>query len=463
MISSTPNVQEYDPREIPWQFELIKDVRKRCDYALGTHEFLLSGSVGSGKSLPVAHIIATHVAMYPGANFGIGRMALGDLKDTLCQKLREHLHNSGIDHRYMETSGDFRICNGSKITAFSWHDKKWKKFGSHELSGMAIEEAQENEIDKAYEWAYARVGRLSHVPESIMLAAANPDSPAHWLAKRFKLHLRPPGSMDSQHPSPTRHVYYSRTEENKFLQPQYIEGLKTNMDPKLARRLIYGEWIEINSERIYHAYESDRNYRKDTDYVVDKRYPVRLAFDFNIGDGKPLSCVLSQHIDGTHHWFAEVIIEGMRTEDCMEEAASRGLLEHDTQYIVHGDASGRSRDTRNNRSDYDIIRRYLANYRARDGRALRFEIHVPKANPAIRTRHNLVNAACLNEHGAVRFYVYKGCPTLDEGMRLTALKKGAQLLEDDSKFFQHCTTAVGYQVVWIHNESQNKPQGTVEL
>jgi len=459
MISSTPNVQAFDPRVIPWQFQLIKDIRRNFDYRLGTHEILLSGSVGSAKSLPMAHIIVTHCLFHPGSNFGVGRRALPKLKATLLKKIREHLYNTGVDYRYNKSSGDFELPNGSYITAFSWADGNLEKFGSYELSGMAFEEATETKEEAPYEYALTRVGRLPHVKENIVISATNPEAPGHWLAKRFGIDdTRPPSR--TMHPTPLRHVYYSRTEENPFLPPQYIQGLRQSLDPKLARRLLYGEWVDINSERIYYAYESQINWKRGEDYKVNPKHPVRLSFDFNIAKGKPLSVVFFQFIDGVFHFFDEVIIEGVRTVEALEEAASLGILDHPTTYIVHGDAAGKHSDTRNNQSDYDIIRKFLALYRNSKGQPLAFRIDVPLANPALRKRHNTVNAYCVNEAKEVRLYLYKRCKILDEGMRLTALKDNAQYIEDDSKAYQHCTTALGYGVMsCLAGETRQAPQG----
>lgn len=445
MISSTPNLLEFDPREIDWQFELTKHVRRIADYSIGAHEYLLSGSVGSGKSLPSAHIGVTHCLLYPGANLGVGRRALPQLKATALKKIREHLFNTGVEYRYNQTSGDFDLVNGSKITALSWADGNYSKFGSYELSAALVEEAQESKEETAYQFIQSRIGRLPHVREAFLMALANPDSPSHWLAKRFKLSERKAGEM-IHHASETRHVYFSRTEMNKFLPTQYIEGLKTNMDPKLARRLIYGEWVEIDTERVYHAYDSERNFKRNESYKVDPRFPVRMSFDFNIARGKPLSVVFFQFINDTFHFFNEVVVEGIRTEQSLEEAAAKGLLDHKAQYIVHGDAAGKHNDTRSNRSDYDIIKHYLEHFKNKAGMRLAHSQDVPLSNPPVRKRHNLVNAYCKNELGKVRLFIYREAPTADEGLRLTQLKDNAQYIEDDSKPYQHISTAIGYGV-----------------
>jgi hypothetical protein len=250
---------------------------------------------------------------------------------------------------------------------------------------------------------------------------------------------------------PTRHVYFSLTEQNPFLPAWYVSQLKDDLDPKLARRLLFGEWLEITGDVIYHQYLTERNFRA-YDYEIDESLPIYLSWDFNIGQGKPLSLCLSQYLEhkDEFHFFDEVIIEGASTEDACDELASRGLLDLGTHYIVHGDATGGSRTTKSKTSDYDIIRKYLANYRQKTGEQLNFDIDVPKANPPIRTRHNLVNAYCQSASGKVRFFVYQKAATLAEGMRLTVLKKGGSYIEDDSKKHQHVTTAAGYHVHRCH-------------
>jgi hypothetical protein len=324
-----------------------------------------------------------------------------------------------------------------------------------------MEEAQENTTGGMYDYIFTRLGRLPHIEEKIMLAMVNPDSPSHWIAKRFDVgNGHPHGTI--KHISNTRHAYYSNTEANPFLQRSYIDQLKRDLDPKLARRLLYGEWIEIDRERIYHCYESARNYRPDQKYTVDQRYPVRVSYDFNIAKGKPLSAVFFQYIKGVFHIFAEVVVEGLNTEANLEEAAHRGLFEYPAKYIVHGDAAGKHGDTRGNRSDYVLIKSYLDRYRRKDGTRVEHEIDVPAANPPVRDRHNLVNSACLNSNGEIRLFVYQGCPVTDEGLRLTALKDGAQYIEDDSKAYQHITTAVGYGVVrCIKEETKTGPTNYV--
>lgn len=448
IVSSTPSLPDFEP--LPKQLEVLQLIKGDLDPDEGTHEILLSGSVGSAKSILLAHLAVTHCLEYPNANFGIGRLALPDLKETLCKKIREHLSGTGINYRYMETTGDFRFSNGSKIEAVSWADGNLSKLGSHEYSAFAIEELTENKDSDFYDVILQRVNRLPHCREPFVISATNPNSPRHWAYRKL---------VETK--SERVRAFFSNTFDNPYLPRAYIDSLIERLDPKMARRMVYGEWIEIDQERVYYAYDSDHNFKKQK-YSVDERLPLRLHFDFNIGEGKPLSMVASQFKQersddmGEWHFFAEVIVDGQRTLDCMEEAAARGLLEHGSMVIIHGDATGRNRDTRNIGSDYDIIEKFLSNFKRKNGQKLNFKNRVPRSNPPLRERHNTSNAYMLGANGTRRLFVYEDCPTLDEGFRLTALRQGGQYLEDDRPRYQHCTTAATYGIMdeWFEIQSR---------
>lgn len=257
-------------------------------------------------------------------------------------------------------------------------------------------------------------------------------------------------------PRKRRYVFFSNTYDNPFLPKSYIEGLKESLDPKMAQRMIEGLWVRIRGETVYYQY-STRNFKKDEDYTLKPFQPIVITFDFNIGEGKPMSCALIQNEEKNGlkyvHVFDECVVEGADTESMMDELAGRGLLDHNCKYIINGDATGGARSTKSKSSDYDIIRKFLANYRGKHGR-LDFSIEVPKSNPPIRKRHNLVNAYCKNAQGRSRLFVYKKCKITNKGLQSTTLKSGGQYIEDDSKSYQHITTAIGYHICWLDKQNR---------
>lgn len=375
--------------------------------------------------------------LHPGARFGIGRLSMPALKGTLFRSIVEHIGDT-IDIKVNEQSAIITFPNGSEIRSFSWSDKKYKKVRSYEFTAFALEELTENDHAEIYEEISSRVGRLKHVDEKFIISMTNPDDPSHWAYKRF-----------IGEPRPNHHVFYSRTTDNPYLPESYVRDLKANFDPMMARRMLEGEWLSIMQDVIYYAYDKDVQYVRGH-YSFNHNEPIWLSFDFNIGDGKPLSCFLAQFINGVAHVFDEVVIDGARTRDACEELYARGYFNLASKWIITGDASGNHRDTRGVRSDFDIIRKFFDTVDV--DHKIEYETKVPAANPGVRFRHNKVNSYCKNELGKVRLYVYEACKVLDEGMRLTKLKKGGNYIEDDSKRYQHITTALGYFICRADSE-----------
>lgn len=440
---STPTLTEFDPNIVPWQLDAIKYVR-RFDYSKGLLEVLFSGSIGSAKSICAAHLIVTHCVLNKGARCLVVRRALKDLKRTLWQVILKHLADSPeLIKSYNKSEMTITLVNGSQIIGDSYDDMNLEKFRSLELSMGAIEEATESEKE-LYDAIKMRIGRLTDVKENIYLMLTNPDAPDHYLYKEM-----------IEADVFNKKVFYSLTEQNPFLPSWYIENLKRDLDPKMAQRMLYGKWIELAKDVIYYAYNKDIHFTK-TKYAINPHKPLDISFDFNIGVGKPMSALIAQY-DGTFHIAADVVIEGARTEAILEEMAARGYFENPIKESlqglkvrIFGDAAGKSRSTSSIRTDYDIIKQFLANFKDKQGRSLVIEMCVPQANPSVRDRHNIVNSYLMNASNEVRVKVYQDAKVVDEGLRLTALKKKADYIEDDSKSFQHVTTALGYYIVYEH-------------
>jgi len=460
-MSDVPSFSTFNPKLIKSQWRVVQMIRNRLKYDEGPHEILLSGSVGSAKSILAAHLAVDHCVRFSGARVLLGRRTLPDLKDTIFQDIRDHLEDDfiqGDDYDVNETRAKIVFANGSEIISRSWADKKYKsKFRSVKASACIIEELTENdsvEFEAFHTEMIGRIGRINKrhgVPENWCLYATNPDSPAHkaydYFVKGAKVH-------------PRRHVVYSRTVDNPFLPTWYVDNLRNIYSAKICERLIEGKWVYLDSDSLYYSYDPDRHFILE-DTKPSERYPLRLFFDFNIGFGKPQSSALGfyDEIRRKFVFIDEVILEGTRTLDVMEEWANRGYfdLPSNPKIIIHGDASGRHRDTRSKDSDYTIIEDYLENYERKPHPVtkrrtpLTFEIDVPRSNPPLRKRHNLVNGQLCNAKGVCSIEIDKRCVTLDEGLSKTKLKPGGQYIEVEDRW-QHITTAIGYGICTVLDE-----------
>lgn len=458
MAQSGTTFQTFNPELIPYQWKVTKLVREEWDYSKGNLEILLSGSYGSAKSIEMAHLAITHCLFYPKSVAMLARKSMPDLKATIFKECVEHLDESDLDlpmkliegkDYWINNSGSPTITfsNGSRIETISWADKKYKKGRSRKISFLVIEELTENNLDdrEAFMTLKARLRRLPHVKENVLIAATNPDAPSHWAYDYFFIKK-----------APTKFVFKSITTDNPFLDPIYIEQLKSDLDPKSIQRYIYGEWVELSKDQVYYNYDRDRNLKEN--FVFNSGETLLLMHDFNIGLNKPMSAAAAVKRNGVYHVFKAFHVDGARTLDIMEEIASSGLLDICGNVFVYGDASGKSNDTRSIKSDYDIIREFLSKYKTKDGRSLRFELKVPRANPPIRRRHNLMNAYFQNDSGVIRLMIYD--KWIDDGLRLTTYKKGGDIVEDDSLPQQHVTTAIGYMIDYDKNDV---PSNTIQI
>lgn len=433
MANSTPEYESFNPYAIPFQNQVIYDIHKDYDYTKGTHEVFLSGAVGSSKSVLMAWLAIDHCIRNPNAVVGIGRLTMPSLKNTLLDVILKMMTGNEWMYSHNMVDGTIKFFNGSVIRCFSWKDKNYKKVRSYEFSAFFIEEFTENKDMEFYEEILMRVGRLGHVDQKLVVSASNPDDPEHPAYKYF-----------IQGQSETRHVYYSVTKDNPFLPPSYVTQLEETLDPKMARRMLHGEWLSIRGDVIYYAYDKEHNFKRGS-YELSKLHPIHVGFDFNISANAPMSYCLGQYINGIFHIYDEVIIETASTAQALEEGIARGLFDQPCLYIIQGDASGKARSTKSIRSDYDIIESVLANYVTPANRRVRYRMDIPSINPPIRERHNRVNSVFENARGARKCFIYEKCKTLDEGLSLTKLKDGAQYLEKEW-FAQHVTTALGYMV-----------------
>lgn len=446
--SSVPFFDQFSPLEIRFQHRLFYDIKKKFDYSTGTQCVLFSGAVGSGKSVMAAHLIWSHALNNPGADIGIGRRDLKRLKSTLLKTILLHRPSNwriNEDFQFNKAESKITLPNSSTISSFSWADGDLERFKSEQFSMFVIEEASENDNQEIFSAILSRLGRLTHIKEKLFLLLTNPDEPDHWINKDF---IMKAGNIDSKiregDYNSNYHVYYSLTVQNKFLDKAYVQMLLKSNHSKWIERNLEGKWISFGGQGLYFAYNEEKHL-VNRDYIVDLKHPIYVSFDFNVAKGKPMSVCLSQYINDTFHFFDECVVEGANTSKILDEMHSKHMFNYNTQYIINGDAAGWSKGSATNGySDYDIIKNFLN--KINPNGKFNFKIDVDLSNPEVKVRHNTVNAYLQNGLGEARIFVYKRCKTLNEGFKLTQLKDNARYIEDDSKYYQHITTAAGYTI-----------------
>jgi hypothetical protein len=115
---------------------------------------------------------------------------------------------------------------------------------------------------------------------------------------------------------------------------------------------------------------------------------------------------------------------------------------HPGGIVVYGDASGNSSQTTGS-SDYQIMRDFF-----RSNGSPPIEFRVPKANPHVRDRVNLMNGKLRPASGEIQLFVDQRCKELIKDFEQVSYKEDSNLIDKErDRSRTHLSDALGY-LVW---------------
>jgi hypothetical protein len=114
---------------------------------------------------------------------------------------------------------------------------------------------------------------------------------------------------------------------------------------------------------------------------------------------------------------------------------------------VYGDATGDSRRSSASRTDWQIVREFLA----RNANRFRTSFHTGSSNPKVRDRVNCVNARLCSQVGVRTLFIDPGCKQLIQDLERVQWKQdsnGNMLHEIDKSDPErtHVSDALGYMI-----------------
>ena len=202
--------------------------------------------------------------------------------------------------------------------------------------------------------------------------------------------------------------------ENRFLLeqiPDFYERLKASYDDNFYQQEALGQYLHMRGGLVYHTFDRREHV---TDLTVDQQMPLLWALDFNVD---PMSSVVAQIRRGRVCVLHEIVLRHATTEQACAEFHGR-FGGHAAGIVVYGDASGNTTHTTGT-SDYQIIREFL---RAHSNTPVEFR--VPKANPLVRERVNLMNEKLKPAEGEIQLLVDRRCKVLMKDFRAGRLQRG---------------------------------------
>lgn len=221
-------------------------------------------------------------------------------------------------------------------------------------------------------------------------------------------------------PSAGYEMTKASTYDNPFLPEGYIAQITENYDAILADLYLRGEFVSLNQNKVYWAYNRNDCH---SDEVIDKNDKViYYGQDFNVGGNVTIVFKITGR---TVHAVSEVI-----TVNTQEIPIKLKAKFGDRIYISCPDASGGNESANAPKSSLNILKD--AGHR----------VDAPKANPAVRDRINAVNGLFSNK----RLFVNTiQCPILAESLEAQGYdKNGKPEKYDDHPSLDDYNDAFGY-------------------
>lgn len=229
-------------------------------------------------------------------------------------------------------------------------------------------------------------------------------------------------------------VYHWKSAE--ILSPEEIEDARGRMSPRQFRQE-YEAAFEGAQGRIYEDYDDANTTRE----VIGPNEALCWMHDFNF---VPMSSAVAVERSGKLYVLDEIVLTSADADDVANEFVERYKNHANRSIRIYGDPAGAAGEKHGKQSDYTALESKLR------ANGWKVERRAKTKAPAIKDRQNAVRAKILSAKGDRALFVNPSkAPTLHKGLRTCMLKEGSSFLEDDSKFEQHITTALGY---WIDRE-----------
>lgn len=206
-------------------------------------EVLYGGAAGGAKSWTGAAWLLFMSLCFPETKWFIGRAELKRITQSTYITFKKVCTRYGVPDEIWSYNGQYNYIefyNGSRIDFLDLKyipsDPLYERYGSIEFTGGWIEEGGEVNFG-AYDTLKTRVGRCLNKEYGLkrkLFITCNPKK--NWMYDEFYRPWKAGTLKDYQAYLPCL------VQENPFIDPDYIEGLKTTSDKVKFERLFKGNW-----------------------------------------------------------------------------------------------------------------------------------------------------------------------------------------------------------------------------
>ncbi len=361
--------------------------------------------------------------MNPGRTGLIGAPTYPMLRDATVAALLEALAKNGIPHE-VNRGENFLVMGETRSKILFRAVEEFERLRGSNLAWFGLDE-----LTYTSEEAWLRLeGRLRD-PKAARLCGFAVWTPKgyDWVYERFVAER-----VDGYE------VVTAQAFENRHLLdrvPDYYERLKSSYDPRFYQQEVLGQYLHLHAGRVYYGFEREKNV---AELQVDQKRALLWALDFNVD---PMSSVVAQVKGESVLVLDEIVLSRATTQQACEEFQNR-FPEHGAGVKVYADASGARMQTTGT-SDLEVLKKFF-----RSGEYGAVDFKVPRSNPAVRDRVQVVNASLQPAEGEARLMIDPRCRELIKDLEQVAYKEGSQVIDKDKDPRRtHLSDALGY-LVW---------------
>ncbi len=182
------------------------------------------------------------------------------------------------------------------------------------------------------------------------------------------------------------------TSTSPYITEKELKEVELQLDPLTWRQEFLAEFISHTGTLFAYCFDRTKHV-KEFD-APDKKYPLRISFDFNVD---PMTCGIHQDIGDESYMHDEFELENSNTYELCDAI----LVKYGGYYFeITGDATGASRDTLvpKNINNYTIIKSRLGLSNA--------QMMVPTVNPHHDNSRVLCNSLLYRHH---KYFIHPRC------------------------------------------------------
>src|SRR3954453_12037485 len=197
------------------------------------------------------------------------------------------------------------------------------------------------------------------------------------------------------------------TEQGGNVASAELQSAASQLDERTWRQEFQASFENLGAGLVYYAFDRTTN-------VAPVSYrpgaPLFWAIDFNVN---PMCSVIGQNAGERVHVLHEIVLPQSDTWQLCHEFLRRveawvNEFGGPANVYVYGDASGSSRHSSADESDWQIVQRALGRARG----LCRAQVRVPKQNPSVKMRVNAVNAMLRNQRQERKLLIHPECRQL---------------------------------------------------